>query len=83
MADDGSSDETASVVGELADRSDFPVLLIQSNVHIGKARMDNEAVARASGEFILWNDSDNYLLPNAIERLVAGLMVFYFGIGPQ
>ena len=70
MADDGSSDETASVVRELADRSDFPVVLIQSNVHIGKARMDNEAVARASGEFILWNDSDDYLLPNAIERLM-------------
>jgi hypothetical protein len=29
--------------------------------------MDNEAVRIASGEFILWCDSDDWLLPNALE----------------
>lgn len=70
VADDGSSDETESVVRELAARSDFPVVLIKASVHIGKARMDNEAIAQAKGEFILWNDSDDYLLPHAVEQLV-------------
>lgn len=70
VADDGSSDETASVVHELAGRSDFPVIFIQASVHVGKARMDNEAIMQAGGEFILWNDSDDYLLPFALEKLV-------------
>lgn len=70
VANDGSTDDTESVVRALAEHSDFPVILINASVHIGKARMDNEAVARAQGDFILWNDSDDYLLPCAIERLV-------------
>lgn len=70
VADDGSSDETEKVVRDLAAKSDFPVVLIQASTHIGKIRMDNEAVAHARGDFILWCDSDDYLLPNAIERLL-------------
>ncbi len=66
----GSTDDTESVVRVLAAQSEFSVVLINASVHIGKARMDNEAVARAQGDFILWNDSDDYLLPHAIERLV-------------
>ena len=71
VANDGSSDETELIVRELAARSGFPVTLITASVHIGKARMDNESIAQARGEFILWNDSDDYLLPHAIEKLVA------------
>lgn len=70
VANDGSTDETVAVMRDLATRSEFPVLLINADVHIGKARMDNEAIAHARGEFILWNDSDDYLLPHAIEFLL-------------
>ena len=70
VSNDGSTDDTESVVRLLAAKSDFPVILISANVHVGKARMDNEAVGLASGEFILWNDSDDYLLPHGIENLV-------------
>lgn len=49
VANDGSTDDTESVVRALAEHSDFPVILINASVHIGKARMDNEAVARAQG----------------------------------
>lgn len=71
VADDGSSDGTGAAVHRLAAQSPFPVSLLRASVHIGKARMDNEAVARARGEFIVWNDSDDYLLPKAIETLVS------------
>jgi glycosyltransferase involved in cell wall biosynthesis len=71
VADDGSTDDTAITLSELRAKSTFPVLIIRASVRIGKARMDNQAVAQARGEFILWNDSDDYLLPHAIERLVA------------
>ncbi len=70
VADDGSTDDTGSVVRKLAEKSEFPVTLIQASTRVGKARIDNEAVARAQGEFILWCDSDDWLLPNAIERLL-------------
>lgn len=71
VADDGSTDDTSQLVRDLASRSDFPVILIRATTHVGKARMDNEAVACARGEFILWCDSDDYLQPNAVERLLA------------
>lgn len=71
VANDGSTDETEATLRDLAARSNFPIIIINASVHIGKARMDNEAIAQAHGEFILWNDSDDYLLPSAIERLVA------------
>lgn len=71
VADDGSNDGTEEVIRQLAQKSDFPVVFIRADIHIGKARMDNEAVARARGMFIVWNDSDDYLLPQAIEKLIA------------
>lgn len=72
VANDGSTDETVTVMQDLASRSNFSILLINADVRVGKARMDNEAIGQARGEFILWSDSDDYLLPCAIERLVEG-----------
>lgn len=71
VADDGSDDDTRQVIRGLAARSDFRVVLIGASTHIGKARMDNEAVAVAQGELIIWNDSDDYLLPECLQKLVA------------
>jgi glycosyltransferase involved in cell wall biosynthesis len=70
VANDGSNDDTANIVADLASRSSFPVILINASTHIGKSRMDNEAVAFARGEFILWCDSDDTLRPNALEVLI-------------
>lgn len=69
VADDGSSDDTAQVVRMLAEKSSFPVVILTASRRIGKARLDNEAVAAARGEVIVWNDSDDYLLPEALERM--------------
>lgn len=69
VANDGSSDETVTVVRELGARSDFAVTLIDASCRIGKSRMDNEAVRAARGQFVLWCDSDDTLEPNAIEIL--------------
>jgi glycosyltransferase involved in cell wall biosynthesis len=70
IGNDGSTDETADVISELASRSGFPVSVITASTRVGKARMDNEGIARASGEFVVECDSDDYLLPRAIEVLV-------------
>ena len=73
VCNDGSTDGTDSKLKELSAKSQFPVTIISASVRIGKARMDNEAVLHAKGEYILWNDSDDYLLPHAIEKLVETL----------
>jgi glycosyltransferase involved in cell wall biosynthesis len=70
VANDGSNDGTIEVVKELAKKSNFQIRLISASLRVGKARMDNEAVRIASGEFILWCDSDDWLLPNALETLI-------------
>ena len=70
VGDDGSTDETADLIKKLASRSSFPIALITASMRVGKARMDNECVALARGQFIIECDSDDYLLPNAIEILV-------------
>ena len=70
VANDGSTDKTIEIVRELASKSDFPVTLINASCRIGKSRMDNELVKCARGEFILWCDSDDYLLPNCLEVLI-------------
>lgn len=71
VADDGSDDGTGRIVEELAACSDFPIIVITASRRIGKARMDNEAVAAARGRFVVWCDSDDYLLPHALETLLS------------
>jgi glycosyltransferase involved in cell wall biosynthesis len=49
----------------LAAQSNCSVTYIRADRHVCKVRMDNEAVRQAKEEFILWCDSDDWLLPNA------------------
>jgi glycosyltransferase involved in cell wall biosynthesis len=70
VANDGSQDDTIEVIRELAHKSDFSVTLITASQRVGKSRIDNEAVAASRGDFILWCDSDDYLLPCALEKLL-------------
>jgi glycosyltransferase involved in cell wall biosynthesis len=69
LGDDGSTDATQHVAEELAGASPFPVVLITASHHIGKAAVDNRAVAAARGQLVLWCDSDDVLLPDAIASL--------------
>ena len=71
IANDGSTDDTAKVCLELQSKSRFPVTIIEANLHVGKPRMDNELIKAAKGDFVIWCDSDDYLLPGAVERLVS------------
>ena len=70
VANDGSEDGTDEVVKELAQRSDFPVVLINASCRVGKARMDNELIKAARGDFMIWCDSDDELMPEALETLI-------------
>lgn len=71
VANDGSADETAALVQQLGEQSDFSIIFVDASAHVGKPRMDNELLRHARGEFVLWNDSDDHLVPVALEKLVS------------
>ena len=69
VVDDGSTDNTAAVVGEFVD----PRLryLSKQNAERGAAR--NYGVARARGEYVLFLDSDDLLHPNHLTTIYSGI----------
>lgn len=70
VIDDGSSDETAEVVREYLTDSRIR-LLRQSNR--GAAHARNLGVARITGEYVAFLDSDDYWHPEFLEQTVATL----------
>jgi len=70
VVDDGSSDGTPRVLRELADK--FPDLKICSLPPSGKRRAMAEGVLKASGEIVIFVDSDTFLFPSALMHIVCG-----------
>lgn len=69
IANDGSTDGTLELCRYIQLVSKFSVTIINSDIRVGKAKMDNELISAAKGELIAWCDSDDYLLPHSIKRL--------------
>jgi glycosyltransferase involved in cell wall biosynthesis len=76
VVDDGSTDDTRSVVGQFGDRITY---LHQDNQGVSAAR--NAGLDRANGDFICFLDADDYLLPDAIESMVSVLSHKHDGVG--
>ncbi len=69
IASDGSSDRTAEILRQHSSRV-LPVILDRSN---GKASALNEAVRRATGDILVFQDARQSLEPDAIAELVSNL----------
>ena len=65
VVDDGSTDESREI---LQDYRSCAVLILKENG--GQASAFNAGIAQASGDLILLLDSDDYLLPHAVEECV-------------
>ena len=69
ICDDGSSDNTFTVVEQFAD----PRILLMKLDHQGAAGARNEGMKQAKGEYFAYLDSDNLWHPSHLEMLVGRL----------
>jgi len=71
VVDDGSTDGTAAVAGRYAAQDERIEVVRQENQGEGRAR--NTGLGRARQEWLLFLDSDDQLVPTALERLTGAL----------
>lgn len=69
VVDDGSSDNTESVIKSLKEKASFPVIYVKKQ-NEGKHIAINTGVEKASGEWFFIVDSDDYLTSDAIEKVI-------------
>lgn len=66
IVDDGSTDDSREVIAGFGGR-----ITVVAKENGGQASAFNAGIARASGDFILLLDSDDYLYPDAVAQCVA------------
>jgi len=69
VVDDGSTDGTAGVMKRITD----PRVRFIVKEHSGGPETRNRCIAEARGEFLVWLDSDDILLPDTLARYAAAL----------
>ncbi|TCK20899.1 glycosyltransferase family 2 protein [Pseudonocardia endophytica] len=72
VVDDASTDGTAEVLAALASEIDVTVLTMPENV--GKKRALVEGFRRATGEIVVFTDSDCVVSPDAVEQAVRAIV---------
>lgn len=70
VVDDGSTDGTAALIEQLARRAPFSVTYLRQ-MHAGKHVAVNRGVAAARGDLVALLDSDDLLVPGALDELLA------------
>ena len=68
VVDDGSTDGTREMI-----RKEFPEVRYIHQKNSGDAAAKNSVAAHAAGRYLVFNDSDDLFLPDALERLYAPL----------
>ncbi len=72
VIDDGSSDNTASIVSGFCDKDDRVRLIKKNNQGVSIAR--NVGIEEAKGEFILFVDSDDWIENNTCENSLKAIL---------
>lgn len=68
FVDDGSPDNSYEIVSKYAQNNPCFTIVRQGNKGLGGAR--NEGMKHAKGKYVLFVDSDDYIEPNSLEKLV-------------
>ncbi len=66
LVDDASEDRTVSIA------SDYPIKIIKNDVNSGSAKSRNDGVRAASGDTIIFFDSDIILHKDTLTKLISG-----------
>ena len=72
VIDDASTDDTAAVVAQLAS-SNSRIAILKNEVSGGPARARNRGLDAATGDFVLFLDSDDVLVDGAVARLLGAM----------
>jgi len=67
LVDDGSTDRSPEIMKAFAEKDDRIKIITQPNRGVSTAR--NVGVRQAKGEYILFVDSDDMIMPNSVESL--------------
>ena len=67
VVDDGSYDGTGKICGEYARKFEKVKVIHQQNGGVSKAR--NRGIAAAEGKYITFIDSDDYILPDYLQKI--------------
>ncbi len=73
VVDDGSQDNTAAIVKQIAEQDQRVRLLVQANAGVAAAR--NLAICHANGEFVAPIDADDLWYPTHLARQVVCLLL--------
>ena len=69
FVDDGSDDETVSMLQDFAAKDDRAIVLWQEHQYAGAAR--NLGMQHARGKYLLFLDGDDFFMPQMLEKAVA------------
>src|SRR5262249_35592906 len=70
VGDDGSTDETPSIIHEFSRSAPFPVRFQVNSQRLGVGSNFDQAIQRCSGEFIALSDQDDEWRPDKLSQLV-------------
>lgn len=68
IVDDGSADRTSEIITSYANQSD-KIIFIKFSANRGTNAARNAAIAKATGDFCIILDSDDYFLENALDTI--------------
>jgi len=70
VVNDGSEDDTDDVMKRILEEATIPVVYARYERRVGKARSDNLLLDLSRADFIVWCDSDDCFIPNALVKLL-------------
>ena len=76
IVDDGSSDETSSVVRAISELDSRVILIVQKNAGVSQARCTGMAAMNASSKYLLFHDDDDWLVEDALTILTDGAVSY-------
>ena len=70
IGNDGSNDNIEEVIKDIIEDASFKIKFISGSIRCGKSKIDNKMISEASGDFIIFCDSDDWLEKNTLSRML-------------